>query len=70
MMTHRKAKEILALRGDESTSRRMEELAAQGGTGALTPEERAEYQLFVEAGDQVALLQAKARRWLAEHPAG
>jgi hypothetical protein len=26
-------------------------------------------QLFVEVGDLVALLQAKARRYLAEHPA-
>jgi len=38
-------------------------------TGALTPEERADYQLFVEVGDLVALLQAKARRYLTEHPA-
>jgi len=28
---------------------------------------RAEYQLFVEVGDFVALLQAKARRYLSEH---
>jgi hypothetical protein len=40
-----------------------------GLDGALTPEERAEYQLFVEVGDLVALLQTKARRYLAEHPA-
>jgi hypothetical protein len=49
---------------------RIEQLAAKCDAGALTPEERAEYQLFVEVGDLVALLQAKGRRYLAEHPAG
>jgi uncharacterized protein YnzC (UPF0291/DUF896 family) len=59
------AKEILALRADTSASRRIEELAAKCDAGTLTPEECAEYQLFVEVGDLVALLQAKARCYLA-----
>ena len=63
------AKEILSLRADKSASRRLEALAAKCDKGALTPEERAEYQLFVEVGDLVALLQTKARRYLAEHSA-
>jgi len=33
------------------------------------PEERAEYQVFVEVGDLVAVLQAKARLYLSERPA-
>ena len=37
---------------------------------SLSPDERAEYQLFVEIGDLVALLQAKARGFLAEQPQG
>jgi hypothetical protein len=61
------AKEILSLRADEAASRRLEELAAKCDAGTLTPEERAEYELFVEVGDLVALLQAKAQRHLAEH---
>ena len=68
-LTPAAAKEILSLHADEQAHRRVEELAAKSDSGALSPEERAEYQLFVEVGDLVALLQAKARRYLIEHPA-
>jgi len=68
-LTPATAKEILALRADTSATRRLQALAAKCDKGALTPEERAEYQLFVEVGDLVALLQAKARRYLTEHSA-
>ena len=68
-LTSATAKEILALRADASAARRLQALAAKCDKGALTPEERAEYQLFVEVGDLVALLQAKARRYLTEHSA-
>ena len=68
-LTPAAAKEILSLRADAPASRRLEELAAKCNQGTLTPEERAEYQLFVEVGDLVALLQAKAHRYLAEHSA-
>jgi hypothetical protein len=63
------AKEILALHADEPARLRVEELAAKCDAGTLTPEERAEYRLFVDVGDLVALLQAKARRYQSEHPA-
>ena len=62
------ANEILSLRADAAARQRIEELAAKSDADTLTPEERAEYQLFVEVGDLVALLQAKARRYLSEHP--
>jgi len=68
-LTPAAAKEILALRADKSARRRVENLAAKCDAGLLTPEEQAEYQLFVEVGDLVALLQAKARRYLSSHPA-
>ena len=68
-LTPAAAKVIVSLRSDEMARRRIEALAAKCDAGALTPEERAEYQLFVEVGDLVALLQAKARRYLTEHPA-
>lgn len=68
-LTPAAAKEILALRADAAATRRLGALAAKCDKGTLTPEERAEYQLFVEVGDLVALLQAKARRYLAEHSA-
>jgi len=68
-LTPASAKEILALRADRKSKRRIEQLAAKCDEGTLTPEERAEYQVFVEVGDFVALLQAKARRYLSEHTA-
>ncbi len=64
-LTPASAREILSLQADKATRRRVEELAAKCDSGSLTPEERAEYHLFVEVGDLVALLQAKARRYLA-----
>lgn len=54
------------MRASKSASRRLEVPAAKCDRGKLTPEEWAKYQLFVEVGDLVALLQAKARRVLAE----
>lgn len=68
-LTPQAAREILSLKADEAARERIEELAAKCDAGALTPDEHAEYQLFVEVGDLVALFQAKARRYLAQHPA-
>lgn len=62
------AREILSIRARDSEQRRLEELAAKCDQGRLTPEEKAEYELFVEVGDLIALLQARAKRYLAEHP--
>ena len=67
-LTPASAREILALRPDELARRRMGELAGRSSEGTLSPEEQAEHQLFVEVGDIVALLQAKARRFLADNP--
>ena len=67
-MTPADAKRILALRLGEQAQRRIQELADKCDAGTLTPEERTEYQLLVEAGDLVALLQVKVRRYLSEHP--
>src|SRR5436190_15571309 len=63
-MTPASARQILALRADRTASRRIEKLASKRDAGTLTPEERAEYQLFVEVGDLVAVLHAKAHRYL------
>lgn len=67
-LTAESAREILALRSAEEARRRVAELADKCNAGTLTPEERAEYQLAVSVGEWVALLQAKARRFLADHP--
>jgi len=69
-LTPAAAKEILSLQADERARRRIEKLAAKCNAGKLTTEERVEYQLFVEVGDLVAILQAKARRFLAENSTG
>jgi hypothetical protein len=68
-LTPAAAKKILSLRAHPTANRRLAVLAAKCDRGTLTPEERAEYHLFVEVGDLVALLQAKAHRYLAEHSA-
>jgi len=65
-LTPASASEIVSLQADEAARRRVEELASKCDAGTLTPDERAEYQLFVEVGDLIAILQAKARRYLAE----
>ncbi len=63
------AREIISIQADEGARQRVEELAAKCDAGQLTPDEQAEYQLFVEVGDFIALLQAKARLYLTQHPA-
>jgi len=66
--TPQSAREILAIKSDEPAQLRVAELAERSNAGSLSPEERAEYELFVEVGDLVALLQARARSYLADHP--
>ena len=59
------ARRILNVRAGPAAVRRLAQLARKCDQGRLTPEEQAEYQLYVEVGDLVAVLQAKARRVLA-----
>ncbi len=67
-LTPSSAREILAVRASDAAQKRVAELAELCNRGALTPGERAEYQLYVEVGDVVALLQTRARLYLSEHP--
>ena len=60
------ARSLLALRVDEQTEARVEELAEKCNEGQLTPEERREYEAYVQASTLIGLLQAKARRLLAQ----
>ena len=46
---------------------RIECLAQKANEGALTAEEDDEYKDYVEGGDILALLQAKARRFLKQY---
>ncbi|WP_337174935.1 hypothetical protein [Paludisphaera sp.] len=60
------ARAIVALEFDETLQARIEELADLCNEGRLTPEERAEYDGYVEGAEIVALLKLKARRLLAD----
>jgi len=57
---------IVDLRADPETEARINELRRKAQEGTLTPAEDAEYKDFVEAVDVVAILQAKARRFLSK----
>ncbi len=60
-LTPEVAKEFVNLRADPSVQARLEELADKNTEGALTPEERDEYETYVRAIEFIAVLQAKAR---------
>jgi hypothetical protein len=64
-LTVEAARVLAALRLDEAAQARMEDLAAKNTEGQLNPAERAEYESWVSACDLVAILQSKARAWLA-----
>ena len=55
------ARQLLELRADEETQRRVDELADRSTEGLLTDEERSEYEEIITASELLAVLQAKAR---------
>ena len=55
------ARAILAVRADDETQDRIDELADRCTEGRLSPEKRAEYQEFVSLFNLLALLQSRAR---------
>ncbi len=67
VLTPQAAEEILNLRTDEETQRRIDELADKCTAGALSSEERTEYQEYVSMFNILTVLQAKARGILAAH---
>ena len=60
------AEALLRLRADREMQGRIEELADKSTEGTLSPEEREEYEALIRVGNFVAILQARARRLLAE----
>jgi hypothetical protein len=64
-LTRDAAQEILALRADDETQSRVDELADKCNDGTLTADERAEYQQFVSLFNILTVLQARARTVLA-----
>jgi hypothetical protein len=59
------AKRLVELRADPETQARIDELAGKANEGTLSPNEKTEYEGYVEAIDVVSILQAKARKVLA-----
>ncbi len=64
-LTVEAARRIAALRADDVTQARIDELAEKNSEGAITPDERSEYEALVSAGNLIAVLQAKARAVIA-----
>ncbi len=59
------AEALVKLRADPELQAKMEYFARRSTEGALTQEERSEYEAFVSANNVIAILQAKARAILA-----
>jgi len=58
------ARRLIQLRADPELQARIDELADRCTEGALTDSERREYESYVRVGNLIAILQAKARRFL------
>ncbi len=67
VLTPEAAEEIVNLRADEETQRRIDELADKCNEGSLTSEEQSEYQEFVSMFNILTVLQARARNVLSGH---
>lgn len=63
------ASALVNLRADAELEAHISELRRKANEGTLTPAEEAEYKDFVEAVDLLAIIQAKARRFLVKHSA-
>ena len=60
------ARQIADLRADPALQARLDEFAEKCNEGELTEADREQYEAYVEAIDLISILQAKARRILAE----
>jgi len=58
------ARALVELRADDQTLSRVAELADKCNEGRLTPQERHEYEAYVQASTLIGILQAKTRRVL------
>ena len=67
-LTPEAARQLVALRADPQFQERLDVLADRCTEGLLTPEEREEYETYVRAIHIIAILQAKARKLLANQP--
>ena len=64
-LTPEVARRVIELRANPTAQQRMDELAEKCNSGEISPDERAEYEVYVVAGSLIAVLQAKARRLIS-----
>lgn len=64
IMTREVATQLLELKANDELKRRLELFGEKANEGTLSPEERQEYEEYIEANDILAIIQAKARRVL------
>ena len=60
------ARHLLDLHADPAAQQRMDELSDKCNEGILSADERAEYEAYVSAANLLAILQSKARAFLAQ----
>jgi hypothetical protein len=60
------ARKLVRIKADAKTQARVDALARKCNEGMLSPNERAEYERYVTAGNMIAILQARARLLLAK----
>ncbi len=66
ILTPEFASKLVSLRADPVVQDKIDSLAEKCNEGRLTPEERAEYEMYVNFINFMAIFQAKARRFLAD----
>jgi hypothetical protein len=59
------ARRVTELQIDPAVQVRVDYLAERANEGLLTPEERAEYEAYINADDFISIMKLKARRFLA-----
>jgi hypothetical protein len=64
-LTPQSARAILAINPTEADVARIAALGQKANDGSLSDEERDEYRTYVDAGDLISILKAKARLTLA-----
>ena len=63
-LTPEVAQKLVNLQANEAVVARVDELADKCNEGTLTPDERAEYESYVQVNQVMTLLKAKARKFL------
>ncbi len=63
------ARVVVNIKADPELQSYVDLLAARANDGCITAAENAEYKALIDAADLIAVLQLKARRFLAKHSA-